>query len=180
MIVWNGDFWVVTQESHRWILALRRNMLPPFSGSDWGFSLAVWVCWAGILQSISWPVTKTVNDLGFEIWQWLPLGSTQPPIQWILGLKQLSVRLTTPSSAKVKNEWRYNFTPSLCLHGMYKDKFTLLLTWVGWKEDEKLGPLWPWRLRRHSPRECWYPPPRLHSVTTLKTTIWTVTAMKTW
>jgi hypothetical protein len=29
-------------------------------------------------------------DLGFEFWQWLALGPTQPPpIQWIVAVKQL-------------------------------------------------------------------------------------------
>jgi len=30
-----------------------------------------------------------LTDLGFEFWQWLALGPTQPPIQWIVAVKQL-------------------------------------------------------------------------------------------
>jgi hypothetical protein len=49
--------------------------------------------------------------------------------------------LITPSGANVKTVWSYNSTPPVCLCGMCKDRFTLLLIWVGCKENEKLGSL---------------------------------------
>jgi hypothetical protein len=33
-----------------------------------------------------------------------------------------------PSSAEVKNEWRYTLSPLVCLHGMYRRNFTFLNT----------------------------------------------------
>ena len=36
------------------------------------------------------------------------------------------VNCSPPSSAKIKNEWSYTSTPSLCLHGMDRDCFAFL------------------------------------------------------
>jgi len=48
------------------------------------------------------------------------LGPTQPPVQWVLGVKQLGheVDHSPPSSAEVKNVWNYTSTPPVHLHGM--------------------------------------------------------------
>ena len=60
----------------------------------------------------------------------LALGPTQPPIQCIqgflsTGVKQLCEFNYSPtSSAQVKNEWTYSSTPSVCLHGIQRHKFT--------------------------------------------------------
>jgi hypothetical protein len=53
----------------------------------------------------------------------LALGSTQPPIQWVLGTvspgeKQLEYETETPSSVEVKNLCSFTSTFLLCLHGM--------------------------------------------------------------
>jgi hypothetical protein len=52
-------------------------------------------------------------------------GSTQPPIQWVPGAPSLVVKRpgceadhSPPSSAEVKNEWSYNSTPPVRLHGV--------------------------------------------------------------
>jgi len=59
------------------------------------------------------------------------LGSTQPPVHWVLGffpplVKQLGheVNHSFPSSVKVRNEWSSASTPHICIHGM--DKETVL------------------------------------------------------
>jgi hypothetical protein len=71
----------------------------------------------------------------------MALGSTQPPIQWILGDLSLGVKRpgreadhSPPSSAKVKNAWSYASTPlyilmAWCLvkHG---DNFTFYLFYL--------------------------------------------------
>jgi hypothetical protein len=36
---------------------------------------------------------------------------------------------STPSSAKIKNEWRYTSTPPICLHGVDRNNFTFFLTY---------------------------------------------------
>jgi len=48
------------------------------------------------------------------------LGPTQPPIQWILGVKRPESEAghSPPSSAEVMNAWSYTSTPPICLHGM--------------------------------------------------------------
>jgi hypothetical protein len=53
------------------------------------------------------------------------LGSTQPPIQWVLGALSLGAKRpgreadhTPPSSAEVKNAWSYTSTPPIRLHGL--------------------------------------------------------------
>jgi len=58
------------------------------------------------------------------------LGPTQPPIQWVLGAlssvgkEDWAWRLSlSRCSAKVKNEWSYSCTLSICLHDVYKDNF---------------------------------------------------------
>jgi hypothetical protein len=52
------------------------------------------------------------------------VGTTQPPIQWVLG-SYLEATLpvhkgdySSPPSARVKNDWSYATTPSMFLHGM--------------------------------------------------------------
>jgi hypothetical protein len=49
---------------------------------------------------------------------------TQPPIQWVPGVLSLGVKRPVreddhfpPSSAEVKNEWRYTSTPPVRLRG---------------------------------------------------------------
>jgi hypothetical protein len=53
------------------------------------------------------------------------LGSTQPPIQWVPGVFSLGLKYqwreashSPPSSAGVKNAWRYIFTPAIRLNGV--------------------------------------------------------------
>ena len=45
------------------------------------------------------------------------------------GVKQPRCELihSPPSSAKVKNEWNYTFTPSICLHAIYRENLNLSL-----------------------------------------------------
>jgi hypothetical protein len=50
---------------------------------------------------------------------------TQPPIQWISGALSLGIKWpgresdhSSPSSAAVKNAWRYTSTPPISLHGV--------------------------------------------------------------
>jgi hypothetical protein len=52
------------------------------------------------------------------------LAPTQPPIQWVPGAFSLGVKRpgreadhSPPSSAEVKNVWRYTSTPPIRLHG---------------------------------------------------------------
>jgi hypothetical protein len=80
--------------------------------------------------------------LGFEYRQgqgvfvfsttWRPyLGSFKLSLQWklrfILWGKAAGSWIchSPPPSSEVKNEWSYSFTPSVCLHGMDKNNFTL-------------------------------------------------------
>jgi hypothetical protein len=58
--------------------------------------------------------------------------TTQPPIQWVLG-SYLEAELpvheaghSPPPSAKVKNEWIYATTPSMCLHGVERGNLPFL------------------------------------------------------
>jgi hypothetical protein len=48
------------------------------------------------------------------------LGPTQPPIQWVPGVKRpgLEADQSHPSSAEVQNAWSYTSTPAVRLHGM--------------------------------------------------------------
>jgi hypothetical protein len=62
-----------------------------------------------------------------------PLEPTQHPIQWVPGALSLGVKRprreadhSPPSSAEVKNAWRYTFTPSIHLHGVVKVKIKFL------------------------------------------------------
>jgi len=65
------------------------------------------------------------------------LGPTQTPIQWVSGARSLWVQRqereadhSPPSSAEVKNTWRYTLTPSISLHGavlIYKAQRQLYL-----------------------------------------------------
>jgi hypothetical protein len=55
----------------------------------------------------------------------MALGPTQPPIQWVPGSLSLGVRRpgreadhSLPSSTEVKNEWIYNSSPQIRLHGV--------------------------------------------------------------
>jgi hypothetical protein len=50
----------------------------------------------------------------------MALGSTQPPMLWVLGVKWPGCETdhSPPSSAKVKNAWSYTSTPPICLHGV--------------------------------------------------------------
>jgi hypothetical protein len=58
------------------------------------------------------------------------VGSTQPPIQWAWGALSAEVKRPWreadhwPFNAEVKNEWIHNITPSVRLHGMYREIFT--------------------------------------------------------
>jgi hypothetical protein len=54
------------------------------------------------------------------------LGPTQPPIQWVPGALSLGIKRpgreadqSPPSSAEVKNAWRYTSTPSIRLHVVF-------------------------------------------------------------
>jgi len=57
--------------------------------------------------------------------------TTQPSIQWalevFLHVKWLrrGVDHSSPSSAEVRDEWRYTSVSLMCLHGVERDKFTL-------------------------------------------------------
>jgi hypothetical protein len=61
------------------------------------------------------------------------LGPTQPSVQQLPGSfavlmrPKLDVDFSLVSSAKVKNEWSYTSAPSMCLHGLGKDKSTNLV-----------------------------------------------------
>jgi hypothetical protein len=55
----------------------------------------------------------------------MALGPTQTPIQWIPGALSLGVKRSgreadhsPPSSAEIKNAWRYISTPPIRLHGI--------------------------------------------------------------
>jgi hypothetical protein len=74
-----------------------------------------------------------LDDPWFDSWRGLgiflfittsrpSLGPTQPPIQWVPGAVSLGVKrpgheadLSPPSSAEVKNAWRYSSTPQYAL-----------------------------------------------------------------
>jgi hypothetical protein len=69
----------------------------------------------------------------------MALGPTQPPIQWVPGALSLGVKRpgheadhSPLSSAEVKNEWRYIFTPQYVFMAWclvkYRDNFTLHFT----------------------------------------------------
>jgi hypothetical protein len=47
----------------------------------------------------------------------------------VLGLKWPvhQVSYSSPTSAKVKNDWSYNSIPSICLYGVDKDNFTCFI-----------------------------------------------------
>jgi len=60
------------------------------------------------------------------------VGTTQPPIQWVLG-SYLEAKLPVHEagysplpSAKVKNGWSYATTPPVCLHGMERGNLPFL------------------------------------------------------
>jgi hypothetical protein len=59
----------------------------------------------------------------------LTLGSNQPPIQWeppfYPMVKQMGYEFnnSSPSSAKVKNEWSCTSAPPISLHGMDRENF---------------------------------------------------------
>jgi hypothetical protein len=72
----------------------------------------------------------------FSVNQYNPniVGTTQPPIQWVLG-SYLEAKLplpvhesehSNPPSAKFKNEWSYATTPPICLHGVERGNLPLL------------------------------------------------------
>jgi hypothetical protein len=130
MIVCNEELWVVTPQSHRWIPPLQRNLLPPFSRSEWGFGDAKWVYWAGTLQSVQWPVTTT-HWSGF--WILAMTGSGAHPATYSMdsGSKAAGVwALWLHLVPRLRMSGALNSTPPVCLHGMYKDQFTVLLIWV--------------------------------------------------
>jgi len=56
----------------------------------------------------------------------LVVGLTQPPVEWVIGVHYLGVNCphthTSPSSAKVKNEWSCRTIPLL-----------LLYDWIAWQ-----------------------------------------------
>jgi hypothetical protein len=92
-----------------------------------------------------------LDDPGFESWQKrniflfcktsvLALGPTQPPTQWVpvlfpvgggVKLPERDVDHSLPTSAVVKNEWSYTSAPSICLQGVGRDDFELILCLVG-------------------------------------------------
>jgi len=47
-------------------------------------------------------------------------GPTQPPVQWVLGVKWpgFEADYTPPYSVEVKNEWHCTSTPQIHLHGV--------------------------------------------------------------
>jgi hypothetical protein len=48
-----------------------------------------------------------------------------------VGIKWLGCEVNhLPSGAEVKTDWSYTFAPSLCLHDVDRDMFTLLKIWV--------------------------------------------------
>jgi hypothetical protein len=62
----------------------------------------------------------------------MALGLTQPPIQWVPGALSLEVKWpvceadhSPPSSAEVKNEWRYTSTSPIHLN--HRDNFNFYL-----------------------------------------------------
>jgi hypothetical protein len=63
----------------------------------------------------------------------MTLGPTQSPIQWISmffqGIKGLrhECKYSPPSTTEVKNGWNCNSTPPICLHGMDKENFTIIM-----------------------------------------------------
>jgi hypothetical protein len=54
---------------------------------------------------------------------------TQPPTQWVQGVKQLGMMLTTHLHLvlRVRKKWRNTSSPSVFLHGMHRDNFTFSL-----------------------------------------------------
>jgi len=79
--------------------------------------------------------TRIQDGTGFEAWHgqekmFRPaLQPTQPPISWVLGVKQPwhEADCLPLICAEAKNDWRYTFPPPSCLHGMDGDKFTFTL-----------------------------------------------------
>jgi hypothetical protein len=66
-----------------------------------------------------------VKNFHFSMSSRQALGSTQPPIQWVLGTLSPGVKQqgheadpSSPTSAKVKKTWAYTCTPPICLHGI--------------------------------------------------------------
>jgi hypothetical protein len=87
-------------------------------------------------------------------------------------------------------EWFFFGTPKLhiccthfiCLH--YVSFCTLspcltylLLTCIYNLANSRICTLQPWRWKQHYPPKYWYPPTKLHGVTTQKTTIWIITSV---
>jgi hypothetical protein len=69
-----------------------------------------------------WATGWTVEEFGVDFQQGhiptssrLALWPTQPPIQSVPGVLPLGVKLTTSTSAEVKNTWIYTFTPPYLL-----------------------------------------------------------------
>ena len=61
------------------------------------------------------------------------LGSTQPPVQWVPGVFSTgvkrpisAVKCSSPSIAKVKNEWCCTTSPPVCLHGVDRNNCSFL------------------------------------------------------
>jgi hypothetical protein len=87
-----------------------------------------------------------------------PLRPTQPLHKWATGLSPRLNLLASeavhlpPSSAKVKNEWRYAFTPPICLHGTWRERLTLYHT--------------------YSPSLCQHQYPRLYTSAVSLSTLW--------
>jgi len=89
--------------------------------SNWAMG---WMIWGSDPSSSKTLLPKSPYQLHLPIlllrkWHW-----------WLFprGIKRLrhEIHRSPPSSAKVKNEWRYTSIPSICLHGMYSN-FTFFL-----------------------------------------------------
>ena len=78
-------------------------------------------------------------------------GPTQPPFQWVpetlVGVKRLGSESghSSPSSAKVQNEWSYTSTLSAYLLGVHKDNFTFLSVLNVYEMDLERYAFWKYR-----------------------------------
>jgi hypothetical protein len=98
-------------------------------------------CWHGYVRAVfcnicvhdaNWSQNGVVNKLddpGLESWQVQNIqicsGAHQSPIQCVEGIKWRGHETyhSPPSSAEIKNEWRYTSAP-LTVHGVCKPNFT--------------------------------------------------------
>jgi hypothetical protein len=66
------------------------------------------------------------------------LAPTQPTVQWVRSPFPWVIRHghSTPSTAEVKNEWRYTSTPRTCFHGVRRDYLYLQTLHEGHKKSQ--------------------------------------------